>query len=71
VMLELLVEHQAGLPVLMPPLSGHTSDAKPFGHVVKESVTQLLKFGYKISHELSAYISRECPGASRCWAAHP
>ena len=30
VMLELIVAHQAGLPVLMQPLSGHTSDGKTF-----------------------------------------
>jgi transposase len=40
VMLELMVEHQAGMPSLMPPLSGNTSDGKPLGHVVKEAVTQ-------------------------------
>jgi transposase len=40
-MLELIVEHQAGMPVLMQPLSGHTSDAKTCGPVVKEDVTQL------------------------------
>jgi transposase len=41
VMLELIVEHQAGIPVLMQPLSGNTSDGKTFGHVVKEYMTQL------------------------------
>jgi transposase len=41
VMLELIVEHQAGIPVLMQPLSGNTSDGKTFGHVVKEYVTPL------------------------------
>jgi transposase len=41
VMLELIVEHQAGIPVLMQPLSGNTSDGKIFGHVVKEYMTQL------------------------------
>jgi transposase len=41
VMLELIVEHQAGIPVLMQPLSGNTSDGKTCGHVVKEYVTQL------------------------------
>jgi transposase len=34
VMLDLSVEHQAGIPVLMKPLSGNTSDASDFGHVV-------------------------------------
>jgi transposase len=36
VMLDLIVEHQAGIPLLMPPLSGHTSDAIDFRHVVTE-----------------------------------
>jgi transposase len=31
VMLELLVEHQAGIPLLMQPLSGNSSDAATFG----------------------------------------
>jgi transposase len=41
VRLELMVEHQAGMPGLMQPLSGHTRDGKTFGHVVKAYVTQL------------------------------
>jgi transposase len=41
VMLELIVEHQAGIPVLMQPLSGNTSDGKTFGHVVEAYVTPL------------------------------
>jgi transposase len=39
VMLELIVAHQAGIPVLMQPLRGHTSDGQTVGHVVKASVT--------------------------------
>jgi transposase len=41
VMLELIVEHQAGIPVLMKPLSGNSSDVKEFGHVVQEHIAQL------------------------------
>jgi transposase len=41
VMLELIVEHQAGIPVLMQPLSGNSSDVKEFGHVIKEYIAQL------------------------------
>jgi hypothetical protein len=33
-MLDLIVEHQAGIPLLMQPLSGNTSDANDFGDVV-------------------------------------
>jgi transposase len=41
VMLELIVEHQAGIPVLMQPLSGNSNDGKAFGHIVKEHIAQL------------------------------
>ena len=41
VMLDLIVEHQAGIPVLMKPLSGHTSDRRDFGQVVTAHVQQL------------------------------
>ena len=41
VMLDLIVEHQAGIPVLMKPLSGNTSDVRDFGQVVTEHMRQL------------------------------
>lgn len=41
VMLELIIEHQAGIPVLMKPLSGNSSDVKEFGQVVSEHIAQL------------------------------
>jgi transposase len=34
VMLELIVEHQAGIPILMQPLSGSGCDAQEFGQVI-------------------------------------
>ena len=40
-MLELIVEHQAGIPLLMQPLSGNSSDAHTFGQVIKEHLAQL------------------------------
>lgn len=40
-MLELIVEHQAGIPVLMQALSGHSSDAQDFGDVARTHVKQL------------------------------
>jgi transposase len=40
-MLELIVAHQAGMPVLMQPLSGNSSDAQGFGQVVREHIDQL------------------------------
>lgn len=41
VMLDLIVEHQAGIPVLMQPLSGHSSDAHAFGHLITAHMAQL------------------------------
>jgi transposase len=40
VRLELMVEHQAGIPVLMQPLSGKSSDAHEFGQMVKDHMAQ-------------------------------
>lgn len=41
VMLDLIVEQQAGIPLLMKPLSGNTSDALDFGHIVTHHIAQL------------------------------
>jgi transposase len=41
VMLDLIVEHQAGIPVLMTPLSGNSSDVSNFGQVVSQHIAQL------------------------------
>ena len=41
VMRDLIVEHQAGIPLLMKPLSGNTSDASDFGRVVTAHLAQL------------------------------
>jgi transposase len=41
VMLELMVEHQAGIPILMKPLSGNSSDAHSFGELVRTHIDQL------------------------------
>jgi transposase len=38
VMLALLIEHQAGMPVLMTPRSGNSRDVKAFGQVVSEHI---------------------------------
>jgi hypothetical protein len=40
-MLELVVEHQAGSPVLMQPLSGKSHDGTVFGPVVSAHLAQL------------------------------
>ena len=41
VMLELIVEHHAGIPVLMQPLSGNTNDRVEFSRVMTEHVQKL------------------------------
>src|SRR5919197_1331214 len=41
VMLELIVAHQAGIPILMQPLSGNSSDATDFSEVVRCPVNQV------------------------------
>jgi transposase len=41
VMLDLIVEHQAGIPLLMQPLSGNSSDAQDFGQIVSAHIGQL------------------------------
>jgi transposase len=41
VMLDLIVEHQAGIPVLMRPLSGNRSDAQDFGDIIRAHIEQL------------------------------
>jgi transposase len=40
VMWELIVAHQAGLPILMKPLSGHSRDAQDVGEVIRTHVHQ-------------------------------
>jgi transposase len=41
VMLDLMVEHQAGIPVLMKPLSGNSREAHDFGQLVTAHSAQL------------------------------
>ena len=41
VMLELLVEHQAGIPILMQPRSGNSSDPQTFGQVIRAHIEHL------------------------------
>jgi transposase len=40
VMLALIVEHQAGIPLLMKPLSGNRNDGKVFGQVISDHMAQ-------------------------------
>jgi transposase len=41
VMSDLIVENQAGIPVLMHPLSGNTNDTRDFGQVVTQPIEPL------------------------------
>jgi transposase len=41
VMVALIVEHQAGIPLLMKPLSGNSSDVQEFGEVIHRHMHQL------------------------------
>ena len=41
VRLDVIVEHQAGIPLLMKPLRGHTRDASDFGQVVSQHLQPL------------------------------
>jgi transposase len=41
VMVELMVEHQAGIPLLMQPLRGHSRDAQAFGQGIRAYIAQL------------------------------
>jgi transposase len=52
VMLELIGEHQAGIPMLMKPLSGNTNDSVEFSRVVTEHVQQL-----RTAHSLTYLVA--------------
>jgi transposase len=41
VMLNLIVEHRAGLPVLMQPLNGNSNDTASFGRLIEAHIEQL------------------------------
>jgi transposase len=41
VMLALVVEHQAGIPMLRQPLRGHSHEGQAFGHVISDHIAQL------------------------------
>src|SRR5512134_3354294 len=41
VMLNLIVEHRAGLPLLMQPLSGNSNDTASFGRLIEAHINQL------------------------------
>jgi transposase len=62
VMLDLIVEHQAGIPLLMQPLSGNTSDAIDFRHVVTEHNAQLhITYGTATLSEAQAALAAADP----------
>src|SRR5918995_4466303 len=59
-MLDLIVEHQAGIPVLMQPLSGNSSDVHDFGQIITDHLAQLqLTYGPTVLVADSALYSAE------------
>jgi transposase len=60
VMLDLIVEHQAGIPVLMKPLSGNSRDVHDFGQVITDHIAQLqITYGLTFLVADSALYSAE------------
>ena len=60
VMLDLMVEHQAGIPLLMKPLSGNRSDVHDFGQIITDHIAQLqLTYGTTFLVADSALYSAE------------
>ena len=58
-MLELMVEHQAGIPILMKPLSGNSSDAQDFGEAVRVHRHQWHTTSGMTSRVAESALSRE------------
>jgi hypothetical protein len=65
------VSSQRPWVVRPPPLSVGVSGRFTPSDPQERPLHSVLKFGYKVSHALRAYILREFPGASRCLEAHP
>jgi transposase len=60
VMLDLIVAHQAGIPVLMQPLSGNSRDVHAFGQIITDHLAQLqLTYGPTCLVAASALYSAE------------
>jgi transposase len=58
VLLNLIVEHQAGLPLLMKPLSGTTSRASAFGQVVSAPIAQMqTTYGPTYMEQLAQHLA--------------
>jgi len=55
-----MVEHQAGIPIPMKPLSGNSNDARGFGQVVRDHLAQLqITYGTTYVAADSALYSRD------------
>lgn len=52
VMLNLIVEQRAGLPLLMQPLSGNSADTKSFGHLIEAHIDRL-----NITHQVEYWVA--------------
>lgn len=65
VMLELIVEQQAGLPLLMKPLSGNSSDKKVFEQGIKSHIRQL-----QAEHEMRLMVTDSAGYTEACIKAY-
>ena len=65
VVLNLIIEHQAKIPILMQPLSGNSSDKVVFEQTIKEHVSQL-----KMDHGLELMVADSACYTSQCLKAY-
>lgn len=65
VMLNLIIEHQAKIPVLMQPLSGNSSDKVVFEQAIKNHVRQL-----KMDHGLEVIVADSASYTEQCLKAY-
>ena len=65
VVLNLIIEHQARIPILMEPLSGNSSDKVVFENAIKKHVSEL-----KMSYGLKIIVADSACYTSQCLKAH-
>ena len=65
VVLNLIIEHQAKIPILMEPLSGNSSDKVVFENAIKKHVSEL-----KLSYGLKIIVADSACYTSQCLKAH-
>ncbi len=50
IMLELIVEHQDGIPLLMKPLCGNSNDTQGFGEIIERHIDDQLQTTYGVNY---------------------